>query len=212
MSNQKQQKSKLNTVLHLVCNTVCIFVILAFVILTIVYNVTGNIGGESFYVIRTNSMEPTLPVYSVVHISEVPIDTLKEEDIITFLYDVDNDNKKDKVTHYLYSIEKKDDGHYVLRTHAEGRDYPDSWVLSEDDFVGKYVAQYKMAGKFLLFLLSKELMIAAIVILIILVAYEFSMFKIKKMPEKGELNLPLTEKEEVVAKIDAQSQENISTK
>ena len=106
-------------------------------------NQVVKVFGFKPYVVITDSMEPYINVNDLIIVKNPKIDELKEEDIITFMADINYDGEKEVVTHYVYSITEISDGEFVFRTHPyfdEGVTVtPDYWVVGESDILGQYL-------------------------------------------------------------------------
>ena len=93
------------------------------------------------YVVVTASMEPVINVNDMVFVRPFDLGEAQEGDIITFLADIDYNGDKEVVTHYIYAIEENGST-TIIRTNryfAEDQTViPDTWLLSEDDILGKY--------------------------------------------------------------------------
>jgi signal peptidase len=92
--------------------------------------------GYERYVIVSGSMEPTIPVGSIVYDEVVPVEDLQVGDVITFVpppeYDID-----DPVTHRIYSItvagEDSDvPGRLIFRTKGDNNPEVDPWQMTLD--------------------------------------------------------------------------------
>jgi signal peptidase len=106
------------------------------------------------FVIQSGSMSPVLYFGDIVVVQAVEGKELKENDIITYYADVNYDGKKEIITHYFDSIEKKANGEQIYRTRrAETQDL-DSWTVEEDDLIGRYMFHIKGLGKMILYFKS----------------------------------------------------------
>lgn len=106
------------------------------------------------YTIKTGSMEPVLPVGSLVLVKKAELSELKEGDIVTFYTDVNLDGSKEVVTHYVAAI-YEENGKTVLRTKREANVFFDSWKVYEEDVIGTYIVHINKVGSFADFLSSK---------------------------------------------------------
>ena len=88
--------------------------------------------GLERYVIESGSMEPTLKVGSVVLDDVVPVDALREGDIITFVPPPEYDLSA-PVTHRIHEIEEDAaTGERRFRTKGDANDGPDPWLIVFD--------------------------------------------------------------------------------
>jgi signal peptidase len=86
------------------------------------------IGGH-FSVIMTGSMEPTIPVGSIVTIKKVNPEDVKVGDIITF--------KAGESTVMHRVIDKiVENGSYYFRTKGDANEVPDPWIVKPEDICG----------------------------------------------------------------------------
>ena len=155
---------------------ICSAILIALVGFLIVFNILAltsrkdNKGvpmvfGESYLTVMTDSMEPTLPVGTLIHIKKIQNfadlqpqvkegDTIVEEgDIITYYRSTDNKI----VTHRLYGITSNTNGTYTLDLfgdnmyasscpgsdcHGRSHDF-----INSQDVIGKYVGKSNFMGK-----------------------------------------------------------------
>lgn len=116
----------------------------------------NNIIDYKFYTVLTNSMEPTIPTYSLVCIKKVKEDevlNLNSQQIITF-----NANRFGKniiITHRFNKTEIDENGNIIYRTNAEGSENLDVYKTKRSDLIGTYIFHIPFIGKFILFLKSK---------------------------------------------------------
>lgn len=131
----------------------------------------NNIFNYQLYTVLTNSMEPTIPTYSLVFIKkfkEYEVLDLKSQQIITFHADRFGNNII--ITHRFNKIEKSEDGTIIYRTNAEGVDTLDYYKIKREDLIGTYIFHIPYIGKFILFLKSKfSLILYAEIIIILLI-------------------------------------------
>lgn len=116
----------------------------------------NNIINYKFYTVLTNSMEPTIPTYSLVCVKKFKEDkvlNLNSQQIITF-----NANRFGKniiITHHFNKTEIDENGDIVYRTNAEGSEDLDMYKTKRNDLIGTYIFHIPFIGKFILFLKSK---------------------------------------------------------
>ncbi len=128
---------------------------------------TVKVFGFKPYVVITNSLEPYINVNDLIIVKKPKIDDLEEEDVITFMADINYDGEKEVVTHFIYSITENNDGDTIIRTHRYFEDgvtvIPDYWVIGADDVLGQYVLKINKLGYIVQFLKS-PFGIAAVVV------------------------------------------------
>jgi len=64
--------------------------------------------GLNFFAVTSGSMEPTIPVGSVIYSGKYSLDTLKAGDIITFILPVEGASKPTLVTHRIAVVNKQE--------------------------------------------------------------------------------------------------------
>ena len=106
------------------------------------------------FVISSNSMDPTIKYGDIIIVKQVNIEDLKVGDIVTFYVDFNLDGKDEVVTHYLAEINTNEDNKYFFRTHRENTTIYDSWLIEEEDIIGRYVTKIKSIGKISLYIQS----------------------------------------------------------
>ena len=96
-----------------IISTILVAVILFFAILL----VTLKVAGFNLLTVLSGSMEPAYHVGSLIFVKNVDVNTLKENDVITFMADEDT-----IVTHRIYSVlnEVGDDGSTTLKFRTKG--------------------------------------------------------------------------------------------
>lgn len=128
---------------------------------------TVKVFGFKPYVVITNSLEPYININDLIIVKNPKIEDLEEEDIITFMADINYDGEKEVVTHYIYAIGESNDGETVFRTHRYFEDgatvYPDNWIIGADDVLGQYVFKISKLGAIVQFIKS-PFGIAAVVV------------------------------------------------
>ncbi len=119
------------------------------------------------YVVITDSLEPYISVNDLIIVTNPQIDELEEEDIITFMADINFDGEKEVVTHYIYSITENNDGELTFRTHpyyeVGAPIIPDYWVIGESDILGEYLFKIPKLGYLVQFVKSPFGMAAIVV-------------------------------------------------
>ncbi|WP_028042679.1 S26 family signal peptidase [Candidatus Stoquefichus massiliensis] len=110
--------------------------------------------GYRLYTVMTDSMEPTIPTFSLVLTRIIPIEEeIKPNTIVTFKANRFGDNIL--LTHYFRETQVGNDGNTYYRTQAEGKDFFDNYETKRSDIIGTYVCHIPFVGKFFLFLKSE---------------------------------------------------------
>lgn len=130
-----------------------------------------NLFGYKSYIIKTNSMEPTINVNDVLVSKKVDKDEIKTGDIITFIKD------GEIITHRITQIGA--DGEYT--TKGDNNNIEDSFTIKYDNIEGKHVLTIPLLGKVIEILDNK--IVFLIITLIILM---FIFVTIQKQERKDE--------------------------
>ena len=119
-----------------------------------------NIFGYKSYVIKTNSMEPTINVDDVVINKEVKQEDLLVGDVITFLQD------GEVITHRITKIDN--DGDKIqYSTKGDNNNIEDTFKITYENIEGKHLLTIPYLGKIIELLENKLLFL--IILLIILI-------------------------------------------
>lgn len=152
--NKKKNISKLVMALIDVLLVILILLVIVYVTLNLFMPVKAmDVFKFRLYTIQTGSMEPVLPVGSLVIVKQARLSDLKEGDIITVYADVNLDGKKDVITHFFAGTKIEDGVTYIL-TKREAAVFYDSWKVKESDLIGTYVFHIGHIGKFADFMRS----------------------------------------------------------
>ncbi|MCB7305932.1 signal peptidase I [Bariatricus massiliensis] len=123
--------------------------------------------GYRTFVILTDSMEPTIPVGSLVISKKIDNpENIKVNTIISFRVDRFGDDTV--FTHYFKKRQIDETGRERYFTIAENADRYDDYVTYREDVLGTYVFHVPYIGKFVLFLQSPFALIELGIILFIL--------------------------------------------
>lgn len=118
-----------------------------------------NIFGYKSYVIKTNSMEPTINVNDVVLTKHVKQEKINVGDVITFLKD------GEVITHRITKIDNGDNIQYT--TKGDNNNIEDTFKITYEDIEGKHILTIPYLGKIIGILENK--IIFLIILLIILI-------------------------------------------
>lgn len=106
-----------------------------------------------FYHVLTDSMEPVIPVNSLI--CTRPFDSsypVKKGDILTFR--ATRFGETVFITHRYSHTEMNSNGDLIYRTHPQRSTIPDPYETTEEDLMGIYLFHIPYIGKFFLFLKS----------------------------------------------------------
>lgn len=112
-----------------------------------------DITGYQTFVILTDSMEPTIPVGSLVVSRNIDNDEVIPKDTI-ISFRVQRFGEKVVFTHYFKKLQLDDTGRVRYLTQAENANRYDDYVTYREDILGTYVFHIPYIGKVVLFLQS----------------------------------------------------------
>lgn len=130
-----------------------------------------SLGGYSLFRVVTGSMEPTIPVGSVLIARETPIREIQPGDIVTYrsresgMFDV-------IITHRVLSVYEGADGKMYLETKGDANPYADGDYVDENYLIGKvvfYTGEDNVFAKILNFITGEVGFLACIVLPSILI-------------------------------------------
>ena len=126
-----------------------------------------SIGNEiikyQHFVVVSNSMEPKINVNDGIIVKPTPSMDLQVGDIITFKVDINKDGHDEYVTHYIAQIDKEE-----IRTKPNISDKWDTWVLHENQIVGKVIKVLPKVGVILIPLYNHAVPILLIALCLVL--------------------------------------------
>ena len=97
-----------------------------------------SLGGYSMFRVSTGSMEPTLPVGTLLISKEVPISEIRVDDIVNFRSKSAN-MLGAVITHRVIDILESADGQIYLETKGDANQYPDSSYVEQKNLIGVVV-------------------------------------------------------------------------
>ena len=123
-----------------------------------------NILGYKSYIIKTNSMEPTISINDVVITKKVKKEKIKKGDVITFLQD------GEVITHRITQID--DNGNYT--TKGDNNNIEDIFKITYENIEGKHILTIPYLGKIVQVLDNKIvfLIITLIILIFMLIAIQ----------------------------------------
>ena len=90
--------------------------------------------GNQVMVISSTSMLPVLQPNDLIIVESATVEQIKEGDIITF----ESHMEFGIVAHRAVDFHEEH-GEILIVTKGDNIDYPDSWVVSDDDLIGKVI-------------------------------------------------------------------------
>ncbi|MEM0007817.1 MAG: signal peptidase I [Candidatus Bathyarchaeia archaeon] len=113
---------------------IAIYALIAtFLIIFLVFYRPVSLWGDTLYEpVHTGSMEPTIPVGSIVVIKPANPETLKVGDIICFKVETEHPTT---VTHRIIGITSQG-----FITKGDANEDPDTWIVKKQDVIGKVIA------------------------------------------------------------------------
>lgn len=135
-----------------------------------------QIFGYSYMIVETGSMEPILKINDFIVVKAQKEYYL--DNIVSFYYDINNDQQKEIVTHQIIKIE---DGKYFLK----GKKGDDIQEVTKEDIIGKVVFSSSFLGSLfsLQIFRNKNLIFAILTILLALFAL-YHIINIIKLSKK----------------------------
>ena len=159
--NTKKKAGSFSTAFLHVLGTVLLFIIFLMVMLLLL---PGLLGLKNYYVV-SGSMEPQIPVGSMVYVISADPDELNEGDIIAF------DSNGTTVTH---RIVKNDHENEEISTKGDRNAVEDLQMVQYEDVIGKviwHLPYFGIAGSFLSTIEGRVLLMAVGSIGLLLRAY-----------------------------------------
>ena len=115
---------------------ICIAIIIA--IFLLFYRPVSLAGDTLYEPVYSGSMEPAIPVGSVVVIKPVDPETLKVEDIICFKI---SESATTTVTHRIINITNEG-----FITKGDANEDPDQWIVKKENVIGKAIFTIPFIG------------------------------------------------------------------
>lgn len=123
---------------------ILLFVILPFVVITLLTAQTNLIKGYKSFVVLTGSMEPNIPVGSIVYTRKTA--GYGKGDIISF-----TNARSQTITHRVTDITKKDNV-VQFKTKGDANNVSDTDLVPNANVVGKVIFQVPYVGRFIGFI------------------------------------------------------------
>lgn len=137
--NNKKEKQTLQVKLGSVLSTL-VLVMAIVICLSVIIQVTTNgyvqFGGYSLFRVVTGSMEPELPVGSLLVCKETPMEQIQVGDIVCFR-SLNPKMLGKVITHRVIAVQKAPDGSLLLETKGDANLTADSEYVSQNNLIGK---------------------------------------------------------------------------
>lgn len=127
--------------------SVAVIILAAVIMISVVFTKSGDvpkIGGYSLMCVVSGSMEPEIPVNSLVLVKEGEPEEVRKGDVIAF-YSQDPSIKDIIVTHRTSEIISIN-GRYEFRTKGDANGFEDEYTALDKDVIGKVVFVSPGAG------------------------------------------------------------------
>lgn len=109
-----------------------------YVVIQVLSNGYANVGGFMMFRVVTGSMEPTIPTGALMVTREVPITSIRLNDIVCFRTQEAAIWGK-IVTHRVVEVLRSADGAVLLRTQGDANLVADGYLVDQGNFVGKVI-------------------------------------------------------------------------
>lgn len=176
----RKEKRRSGRVIAWICRIFGILCIAA-VVFTLLITVVPLKRGYSEYYVISGSMEPQVPIYSILYARPVDPSTLKAGDIASF---------KVGSTTVVHRVKSNNVEKRTLVTKGDANEDVDFREISYDNVRGKVVKQYPVLGEVLMMYLTRcgkvcLVLLAAVGILLLIAAHKMSEYS-RYIKEKGE--------------------------
>lgn len=131
-----------------------------------------NIFGYKSFIIKTNSMEPTIDINDVIITKKVQEEEIKVQDIITFLKD------NEVITHRITKIETENNIKKYT-TKGDNNNVEDSFKITYDNIEGKHILTIPNLG-----IIVKVLENQIIFLIVLLIVLIYMFFRIQNQEKK----------------------------
>lgn len=126
-------------------------IFLVIVIGLLFFTLSNHIGGWRTFVVMSGSMEPNIPVGSLIITHYIHPDSLQKKDVITFIPPV---TKREFVTHRITKISSKNTVK-TIKTKGDSNSSEDSWIIAGGAVVGKVIYTVPYLGYIFSFIQTK---------------------------------------------------------
>ncbi len=137
---ENQAKIKKGKLLSVFITALLIFsvALCLFVFVQVVTRGYVSFAGYSFFRVTTGSMEPTLPIGTLILTRETDIDSIELDDVVSF-YSKEQYMQGKIITHRVIDREVSADGSVLLTTRGDANSSADVYFVDRDNLIGKLV-------------------------------------------------------------------------
>lgn len=157
-----------NKIIRRVCDIILI-ILMYNIILVAISNInktdTINLFGYKAYIIKSNSMEPSIKSGDVVIVKKVPEENIKVGDIITFKQNTEI------ITHRISKIEEENNIKKYI-TKGDNNNLEDSEKITYEGIKGKNIITIPYLGKIINMLENKIIFLVILLVILILCFYK----------------------------------------
>lgn len=136
-SETATKKHNIGSILSTVALVISVILCLT-VIAQVMTNGYVQIGGFSLFRVVTGSMEPTLPVGSLLICRQTPIDQIEQDDIVCFI-SRSPEMMGRVITHRVISVYENGDGQILLETKGDANLSADGELVAASNLIGKVI-------------------------------------------------------------------------
>ncbi len=149
--------------------TIIVFLLVPLVIFTLITSQSSILAGIRSYVVLTGSMEPVIPVGSIVFVRKQP--TYQKEDIVAF------ESGNMTITHRITEMVKISQ-ESTYKTKGDANNTTDSETISQNNIIGKRIYSIPYLGNIVLFLKTIPGFLLLVVIpTLLFIGFEFLSIK-----------------------------------
>ena len=108
-------------------------------------------GNQRFYIVKTGSMEPVIPIYSIAIVK--PRNAYKESDIITY----ELRNSSIIATHRITNV-RNINGQYYYEVRGDNNERSDPYLITDQEIIGSVERVITLTSKILKFVLNTDIL------------------------------------------------------
>ena len=137
-NEKKSAKKGKKSSIFIGCALVMSIILCLWVISQVLSNGYISIGGFSMFRVATGSMEPEIPVGTLLISQKTDIEDIEVDDVVNFR-SRDNGMLGMIITHRVIKVYEDNDGSIYLETKGDANKYADAKLVDEENLVGKVI-------------------------------------------------------------------------